>query len=606
MSDSHSNDLKQRLLDRLVEGEIDETDYERLLARIQQQSTTTGSAASDTPVKQFPALHSIGDVPTFTDALQLTSGSTLGKYTILEQLGRGGMGEVWKAHDTIGDRDVVIKVLPPELSRSPEEVIRVKESFRTVQALNHQYICPTYDLGQEHGIGYFLVMQYLEANTLRAFQRAAVQADGEFPFGKIKKILGKVAVALDYAHQQKVIHRDVKPENIMLSRDAKEVWLIDFGLAAEIQLSLARVSQVKMDRSGTHPYMAPEQWKGQYQDAKTDQYALAVVAYELLSGRVPFEGVDTTVLRQCVLMDAPAPIEGCRDAVNSALARALSKGRDDRFDSCRKFISALTSTPTATRRADSAAVSVEKKVEPLAYESNNIGMVFSLIPAGEFMMGSPESEEGRKYDEHQHRVRITKPYYMQTNEVTQGQWKLVMGTEPWKGHEYVKEGADYAASYISWEDAVKFCRKLSQRAGVAYRLPTEAEWEYACRAGTATAYSFGGSSGQLGEHGWFEDNAHDVGENYAHLVDQKRANGFRLSDMHGNVWEWCSDWHDTEYYKTSPVNDPQGPSSGSCRVVRGGSWDFTLRYCRSANRYGFTPSKHYCSLGFRVVRSSVQ
>ena len=238
--------------------------------------------------------------------------------------------------------------------------------------------------------------------------------------------------------------------------------------------------------------------------------------------------------------------------------------------------------------------------------TNRIGMDLKLIPAGEFMMGSPASEEGRYDNEYQHRVRLTQSFYLQTTEVTQGQWKSVMGTEPWKGQEYVKEGDDYAATYVSHEDAIDFCRKLSAREGGTYRLPTEAEWEYACRGGTQTMYSFGASAGQLGEYAWFAENAEKVGEEYAHRVGQKVANGFGLYDMHGNVYEWCSDWYDAEYYKSSPGVDLGGASSGSFRVLRGGSWGYAAGFCRSAFRYGNSPSYRYSGLGFRVARSSVK
>ena len=153
--------------------------------------------------------------------------------------------------------------------------------------------------------------------------------------------------------------------------------------------------------------------------------------------------------------------------------------------------------------------------------TNYVGMHLKLIPPGEFLMGSPASEAGRNGDESQHRVRITQSFYIQTTEVTQGQWKSVMGTEPWKGKPYKKEGADYAASYVSHDDAVEFCRKLSARDGTTYRLPTEAEWEYACRSGTESSYSFGDSFDQLGQYAWFDDNAVELGEQYAHRVGQK-------------------------------------------------------------------------------------
>jgi formylglycine-generating enzyme required for sulfatase activity len=232
--------------------------------------------------------------------------------------------------------------------------------------------------------------------------------------------------------------------------------------------------------------------------------------------------------------------------------------------------------------------------------TNSIGMKLKLIPAGEFQMGSPADKEDRD-DEHQHPVRITKPFYVGVTEVTQGQWEAVMGTRPWSDEEYVKDGPDYAASYVSWEDAREFCERLSKREGKTYRLPTEAEWEYSCRGGTTTAYHFGDDASRLDEYAWFDDNAYDVDEKYAHRVGQKKANPFGLHDMHGNVWEWCADWYESDYYKASPVDDPTGPSTASDRVYRGGSWSFSARFCRSADRSWNARSRRGSYLGFRVA-----
>ncbi len=170
--------------------------------------------------------------------------------------------------------------------------------------------------------------------------------------------------------------------------------------------------------------------------------------------------------------------------------------------------------------------------------TNTIGMKFNKIPAGTFLMGSPESEADRYEYETQHKVTITKAFYMQTTEVTQGQWKAVMGTEPWKGKPFVKEGPNNAASYVSWNDAVAYCEKLSEKESVTYRLPTEAEWEYACRAGTETRWSFGDDEKALGDYAWYRENAGGIGEQYAHQVGLKPPNAFGLYDMHGNVFEW--------------------------------------------------------------------
>jgi formylglycine-generating enzyme required for sulfatase activity len=225
---------------------------------------------------------------------------------------------------------------------------------------------------------------------------------------------------------------------------------------------------------------------------------------------------------------------------------------------------------------------------------------FKLIPAGTFLMGSPETEEGRQDDEHQ--VTITKPFYMQTTEVTQGQWTAVMGTEPWKGEQFVKEGPNYAATYVSWDDAVAYCKKLSEKEGKTYRLPTEAEWEYACRAGTKTTWSFGNDEKVLGDYAWYDGNALDIDEKYAHQVGQKTPNAFGLYDMHGNVWEWCHDYYGQYYYKESSEKDPPGPASGSSRVSRGGSWVFNSRYTRSAVRKWDDADYRDLNYGFRVVR----
>jgi sulfatase modifying factor 1 len=233
---------------------------------------------------------------------------------------------------------------------------------------------------------------------------------------------------------------------------------------------------------------------------------------------------------------------------------------------------------------------------------NSMGQTFPHIPAGTFLMGSPVPESGRFLDETQHQVTLTKSFFMGTTVVTQGQWKKVMGTEPWKGKDYVQEGDNCPATYVSWDDAVAFCKKLSAMENKTYRLPTEAEWEYACRGGTTTAYSFGDDEKKLGLYAWFMGNTYDGGESFAHEVAVKLPNPFGLYDMHGNVWEWCSDWYGA--YPSTPLTDPQGPNSGSSRVLRGGSWRSVPKNVRCASRGDGTPESRFSSYGFRVVLES--
>ena len=170
--------------------------------------------------------------------------------------------------------------------------------------------------------------------------------------------------------------------------------------------------------------------------------------------------------------------------------------------------------------------------------------------------------------------------------VTQGQWKQIMGTEPWKGQSYVMEGDDYPAVYVSWYDAVEFCKKLSDIEGKAYRLPTEAEWEYACRAGATTAYYFGDNATELDKYAWFDENAWCAGEKYAHRVAQKSPNQFGLYDMHGNVWEWCDDL------------SGEGPEY---RVLRGGSWNSSSVDCSAWCRDYDAPGNRFSNVGFRLA-----
>lgn len=253
-----------------------------------------------------------------------------------------------------------------------------------------------------------------------------------------------------------------------------------------------------------------------------------------------------------------------------------------------------------------ASVAVAQRPE---VRENSIGMRLVRIPAGEFEMGS---EKGLIDEKPVHPVRITRAFLLGETEVTQAQWKKVMDSSPWKGQDYVREGADVAATYVSWDDAVEFCArltKLEQSSGTLlgnrrYRLPTEAEWEYACRAGTMTQFSFGDDKARLGEFAWIRDNTWDKDEKYAHEVGQKNPNPWGLHDMHGNAWEWCSDWIDTDYYAKSPTVDPKGPDAGSSRVIRGGGWITVPFFCRSSScssRCFGEPAKRNHVNGFRVV-----
>jgi formylglycine-generating enzyme required for sulfatase activity len=251
--------------------------------------------------------------------------------------------------------------------------------------------------------------------------------------------------------------------------------------------------------------------------------------------------------------------------------------------------------------------------------TNSLGMKLVLIPPGKFLMGSPASELERDGDETQHEVAITKSFYMGVYEVTQAEYQKVMTKNPSFFGANNGGGPDHPVEQVKYGDTVEFCRKLTdlpaeKAAGRSYRLPTEAEWEYACRAGTGTAFHFGDAlaSTQANFNGKYPYGRAAAGPYLGKTakVGSYAANAFGLHDMHGNVWEFCADWYDEKYYASSPKENPPGPPKGVFttdfhgdfyRVARGGCWLDEARGCRAAYRFRFMPSEPYRLVGFRVV-----
>lgn len=863
----------------------------------------------------------------------------LGRYVVEKELGQGGMGVVYGCFDKVGGVRVAVKALPPELSHNSVEMEEVRENFALVDELRHPNIAGVRTLEKDERGEYFLVMDIAEGESLRRWIRHKWKAGG-VSFAEAIPILRQIAAALDYAHKMRVVHRDVKPGNVMIDNKG-DVKVLDFGLAAQIRTSLSRASQAYRGTSGTGPYMAPEQWRGKPQDGRADQYALGVMAYEMLSGRLPFENSETSVLREAVLHDEVPTLLGLPKAAMAALRRAMAKKAEDRFASCGAFVSALAGRPGApgrngpagrprpawggwmalvlllaiagagawiawrgwkqnqpfqespghvqeleanraeaerlaeeVRKAEEERLAAEKasfqearrlekervnaereekirqeneeleetvyrlaplaktkvgNVEAMGYDrgqgfgahleemSAKLGqgeaamaarnfakaksyfesamsaaawceeneplrdaarkardaaqaakgkadamdgahlglrayrqaetkrdaaskafeatqfrdaaaawneanasyvqaekdalaakiaqgleaargakkrnawedcikaaegvlalaagnaeakqlkaeaqkqiddarkakeeeqrrkeqeeaarrreaerqaeearkaaeakkameavaktpangrtktitlpggatMEMVWCPPGTFTMGSPSNEEGRDDVETQHQVTLTKGFWMAKTEVTQKQWKSVMGTTVRQQRDKANtswslrgEGDDYPMYYVNWNEAQEFCR----RAGNGLQLPTEAQWEYACRAGSTGPYA---GIGRLKDMGWYGGIAWFA---KTHPVGTKRANAWGLHDMHGNVYEFCADWYGD--YPNHAVTDPTGVVSGGRRVVRGGSWNVYEGYCRSAHRCSASPDLRTSILGFRPV-----
>jgi len=257
---------------------------------------------------------------------------------------------------------------------------------------------------------------------------------------------------------------------------------------------------------------------------------------------------------------------------------------------------------------------------------SSIGLKLVRIEPGSFQMGTTKEQidqflglfpdtgrEGFDDEQPQHPVQITRPFYLGIHPVTQGQYKAIMGSNPSGFKGWFKGSNDLPVEIVSWLDAVSFCNKLSEKdkrtplyrngtdiaavGGNGYRLPSEAEWEYACRAGSATLFPFGDDAGKLGEHAWYFSNS----QSKTHQVGQKSPNAWGLYDLLGNVWEWCDDWYHENYYDWSSAADPPGPPRTSHRVLRGGSWGNDAGYCRPAARNSYPPEGRDSYLGFRVA-----
>ena len=587
-----------------------------------------------------------------------------GRYRVVRQLGQGGMGSVWLAEDTKLDGfQVAIKMLPSVLVNNKRAYRQLKAEALVSLKLSHSNIA-TVRAFEEEGGSPFLVMDYIDGQTLDDYLAEKDKLTEE----ETVKLLKPVAAALDYAHTQGVVHRDVKPANIMIRKDGHP-FILDFGIAREIQETMTRVTG-KLS-SGTLLYMSPEQLNGDAPKPAQDIYSFAAMAYECLKGEPPFSrgGVEDQIKHKTPEALGPQFIKcgpgviaglakspearpatcaavlltsGWMHTVASALATGTHAPRDHADGGALSGKSRIAAKLLAvmalalavavgggwwlgrcdgekSERIESVKEPTIAKVAPRAdnQSQGKVGKaaskrlvtdgskpgdtkVITLLggttmemvwcPPGNFLMGSPESEDGRGDDEAQHLVTLTKGFWMGKYEVTQGQWKSVM--EP---NSSCDEGANYPAGKISWRECQEFIKKINAGGLIRVKLPTEAQWEYACRAGTKTSYS----SGDI-----LNVNEANFGDYLGGVspVGSYMPNAWGLFDMHGNVMEWCMDFYDKNYGK-SPSHDPLGGESPLCyhRVCRGGSYLLRAQWCRSACRnriesYGTRPD-----LGFRLV-----
>ena len=653
----------------------------------------------------------------------------LGPYELLERVGKGGMGWVWKARHTRLDKLVALKFLRPHLTSDPESIKRFEREMRAVGKLEHPNIVRATDAGEADGF-HFLVMEYVEGQDLASL----VRDHGPQPVAEVCRMIREAAQGLAHAHAHGLVHRDIKPSNLILARDGT-VKVLDLGLAL---LQDDGGNQPRLTEAGvvvgTPDFMAPEQWDNSHAvGAPADLYSLGCTLFFLLTGRSPFghkQGATYVQTMKAHVLERPPHLNDVLPDLPAALgnlcARLLAKEPQQRLASAQELVAALAdfapldggqSSPlltatnpsgrTTLRRpagtialvvgivagalffglmlrpllvpkarvesppnvpapaptaaagamppalavapfhADQAAAYQQEWADhlqvPVEY-SNSIGLKLRLIPAGEFHMGNVPDETDRLLaeasqrnlpdwfvkklpsEQPRHVVTLSRPIFVGVYEVTQRQYAEVMGTNPayyaagHGGGAKVGNGdtADLPVESVNWYDAAEFCTRLSRReqldsfydvsgaaatwrAGTGYRLLTEAEWEFACRAGTQSRYWCGETSEKLSTAAWYSATS---GER-PRAIGQLQSNPFGLYDTHGNVWEWCQGAADPAAYaarnETKSVDPEAIPQTLAGAAARGGSWRDPDLICRSANRGYLRPDAAGSGVGFRVA-----
>ena len=611
---------------------------------------------------------------------------TFGKYIIQEKLGAGGMGQVYKAYHPEAAKLVAIKVILPQGKFDTESIKRFEREVKASEKLVHPNIIAVLDSGSFKG-QLFMVMELIQGKDLFEL----INEKGKLAIKEAVAYIIQAARALEHAHANGVIHRDVKPANLIADSQGL-LKIVDMGLAKiqegenEDKISMLTTNTAIM---GSADFMSPEQTVSTKNvDTRTDIYSLGASFYFLLTAKVMYPQKATF---SKLISHRQAPISSLKfmrpdvsQKLDDIYTKMVAKKVEDRYQSMTKLILDLEalekeSTTQNLLKQDavlnpfqvngvnfldlddisikpkkSAGIFANKKIamfcaglfvvvgllvilfipkntmvkndlnntddaqeaflEPpfdfnqaqeaqqalaktlgLAVETTvdlgrGVNLAMILIPQGKFMMGSPFSEPGHKSDEAQHQVVLSRPYFIGKNEVTQEQWETVMGDNPSQ-----TKGAKLPVTNISWNDCQNFISKLNAKTESNYRFPTEAEWEYACRSGSKSAYSVGDKITK-------NDANYENAKGGAKPVGSYKPNAFGLYDMHGNVWEFCSDWYGA--YSPGKSLDPMGVNNGRDHVLRGGSFFVDGLLLRSSTRDLVAPDFHNVVIGLRLAKTN--
>jgi len=539
-------------------------------------------------------------------------GKTFFNYKILKELGEGGMGTVYLAeHITLGTKSA-LKVLFPHLAQNEAMSERFMREAKAQAALKHPYIIRVIDYLESDAYK-ALVMEYIEGKPL---SRMLEEKKGSLSYDEILQIIEGPLQALNYAHSRGIVHRDVKPSNIIIDSDNKG-YITDFGIAMILGMERKTLTGANL---GTPHYMSPEQIRHPHKvDHRTDVYAMGVVLFEMVAGEVPFGGTTDFDIKEGHIYQRP-PLEKIKNRIPEkmmgVLKKALEKNQEDRFSGCGEMLRALTEGEEPAAAAASPAVRENPKQKPSAkpkrsavkapqikiYKKEIIcdwsDMEMVLIPEGEFLMGSAEGDQNAEDDEKPQHIVYLDSYYIGKYPVTNKQYAEYLKERCINQRRIIYRADEGLGNYpvveVNWHESVEFTKWLSKVTGKKYRLPSEAEWEKAARGGLRGMKYPNGDSISPSETNY--DGSDTV------RVRSYSPNGYGLYDMVGYIWQWCSDLYNKNYFKNCSSRSPQGPSSGSFRVLRGGSWgSLTYRIC-AGPRVDSNTTDGDDLIGFRCVR----
>ena len=571
------------------------------------------------------------------------------RYIIKSKLGQGGFGAVYRVYDQKMEIDKALKILPESVLNDREAMEGLRKEAKTMARLNHPGIIRIFEFHEKGSIKY-IDMEFVDGKEFTDLKLDRLEK--KLDESVVKKYAVQIAKALAYAHSEGVIHKDIKPQNILVSKK-NQVKIMDFGISETMRGSMSRIANSVS--AGTLLYMAPEQIQGVDVGKEADIYSFGAMLYELIDGKPPFHQGDISYQ---ILNKLPPNPDGASKPFNELIQKCLAKDYKDRFRDFTEVLNVLegqkqnktVTSPTkhipqikqythsASKKTASQHIADinQRPVQTLinyiysAVKSKTLALMivcaacasilllpfliyytgvfskdspnveFVYIEPGTFTMGSPLTEVNRSEDETQHDVTFSYGFFMQTTEVTQGQWEEVMKYNDSNNSAMFKKRSDHPVENINMTEIQGFIDKLNTREdGWSYRLPTEAEWEYACRAGSTAPYA---GTSDLNDMGWFNGNTtwfkNLFSETYP--VAKKSPNAFGLFDMHGNVWELCQDLYGP--YPEYGTSNPQGPKTGNRYVRRGGSWLNGPERCRTASRDSIATNRGYRYLGFRLVR----